>query len=168
MYANLVAPDGLVSCFSCFAHASLPFFWRFFLSTATRIVATTQQIEIGEVAVLTIAITKGDHITLGHFSVGLLPDVAVFQYATAFDAKIDVPVTMYALGADVTLIVRSVSCLESGATAALDTLFAHELLDALALVVRYVTFGKLVSLCALGRCYQVSPLCKELGAFLQS
>ena len=31
-----------------------------------------------------------------------------------------------------------------------------------------LTFGKLIGLCALGRCYEVSPLCKELGAFLQS
>ena len=57
-----------------------PLFGSFFLSTATRIVATAQQIEIGEVAVLTIAITEGDAMPVGYGAVGLFPDVAMFQY----------------------------------------------------------------------------------------
>lgn len=111
--AQAVASDGTVARGLRLGRA-LPSLFGCLAGTAPECnVGSTDELQIIERAVLAVAVAEGDDVAVGHWAVSLLPDVAVFRHATAFDAQIDVAVTMYALGAHITLIVRSVAGLEA-------------------------------------------------------
>ena len=92
--AYLIAADCFVSSLAAMSDASASLFWCLSQYAPTGVFATTEQVEVGEVAVLAVAVTERYAVTVWNRAVGLLPDISVFQHHWLTHADLDVGVAV--------------------------------------------------------------------------
>ena len=170
MDADAVTSDGFVTCCRSLHHTSGTMFCRLILDLLTRCFLTAYQIEVRQVAVLAIAVTKCDVVSVGYRSVCLLPYIAMLQHHFVLHAHlyINVAVFIHSLITYGLRVVGKLTFLESCLTAASYAVGCHKLLDALALVGWLLTFDKSCGNAPRMLRTLAPYLCQELTAFAKS